>query len=274
MMHFVYRPTGEAARIIKVILLVQMDRNELTVERILPNMNNALILQYGDRCSYSLDGIEFTELPECYFALAAASRNGIYWKNDGVNKSLMVIFNPGIMYSAFGFPLGETQSELFVPPEIILGKSGQQFCKRVIDPEINNNQRIALCEEYFSRFCRNPENDALSYQAVQKIITDFGLLNITRLTEYFHTTKRTLNRKFIAEQGISPYAYARIVRCHTALDLIRTQQYGWQDIIYRLHYFDQAHFIHDFKALSGYAPGQYMKKDFKMEKLIRDSWDS
>ncbi|WP_350340143.1 helix-turn-helix domain-containing protein [Paraflavitalea speifideaquila] len=42
------------------------------------------------------------------------------------------------------------------------------------------------------------------------------------------------------------------------------QQYGstfksLTDIAYECGYYDQSHFIHDFKEFSGYHPGQYFK---------------
>lgn len=271
MWHYVYKPSEGVAKIIHSILLVKISREEMQVEKILPNMTNALILQYGDPTYYSFDGLAFHKFPRYYFALAAASKKSIFMKNDGNNQSMMVIFKPGIFYPAFGFPISECNRNLFLSPDVILGYSGTKFCEQVTAPDLSDGTRLRLCENYFSDFANLHVNSELSYQAVQKILDKRGFISIPELTDFLHITKRTLNRRFIAEQGISPYAYARIVRCHAALDMIRSRQYSWQDIIHHFRFFDQSHFIRDFKSLTGYSPNEYIKKNFRLERFIRES---
>ncbi|MFP4470714.1 MAG: helix-turn-helix domain-containing protein [Bacteroidales bacterium] len=271
MWHFVYKPIGEVAKVIHAILLVKITKEEMQVEKILPNMSNALIIQYGDPTYYSFDGIIFHQFPRYYFALAAASKKSIFMKNSGNSQSMMVIFKPGIFYSTFGFPISECNQNLFPEPEVILGIDGLQFCRRITDPDLDDNTRLQLCANFFSRFANLPGTSLLSLQAVQKIVEKRGFVSIPEVTNYLNATKRTLNRRFLAEQGISPYTYARIVRCHAALDMIRSQRFGWQDVVHHFQYFDQSHFIRDFKELTGLSPGEYIKNDFQLERFIRES---
>ncbi|HEX2898290.1 MAG TPA: helix-turn-helix domain-containing protein [Bacteroidia bacterium] len=68
---------------------------------------------------------------------------------------------------------------------------------------------------------------------------------------------RQLERTFKDHAGFSPKTYARILRFQST-----TKEYGnthktLTDIALDCGYYDQAHFIHDFRQFSGYAPGDY-----------------
>lgn len=58
--------------------------------------------------------------------------------------------------------------------------------------------------------------------------------------------------------GLPPKRFARIQRFHHALRLMAHQQHhGWTDVAVRCGYFDQAHFINDFRTFAGITPSQY-----------------
>jgi len=61
--------------------------------------------------------------------------------------------------------------------------------------------------------------------------------------------------------GITPVLFARICRFQTALTLLRQGRFhSLTDIAYTLDYYDQTHFIHDFKLFSGASPRIYLRK--------------
>lgn len=67
---------------------------------------------------------------------------------------------------------------------------------------------------------------------------------------------RQLRRLSHLYLGISPKEFLKVQRFQKTLHLLNTQQHAspWLD-----YYFDQSHFIREFKALSGATPGQFMK---------------
>lgn len=69
--------------------------------------------------------------------------------------------------------------------------------------------------------------------------------------------KRFLER-FKAEVGVSPKQHCRLRRFRRAVALAHANvDVNWTDVALSCGYFDQAHFIHDFRAFSGLTPTGY-----------------
>lgn len=87
---------------------------------------------------------------------------------------------------------------------------------------------------------------------------NLGNINITALQDQTHTTKKTLERAFATNVGVSPKLYARIVRYNFAKAHI--EQSGvidWGRIVHEHGFYDQSHFINEFKCFSGKTPIEY-----------------
>ena len=68
-------------------------------------------------------------------------------------------------------------------------------------------------------------------------------------------SERHLRRAFHETVGIGPKAYVKLARFHRALDAARTERHvGWAGIAAAAGYYDQAHLIAEFRAISGVTP--------------------
>ena len=62
----------------------------------------------------------------------------------------------------------------------------------------------------------------------------------------------------IGKEGLTPKLFCRVQRFQKVLRRIRTgREVDWTGVALDSGYFDQAHFIHDFKAFSGLSPTAY-----------------
>lgn len=73
-------------------------------------------------------------------------------------------------------------------------------------------------------------------------------------------SEATLFRLFTNHLGQSPKSYLRTIRFRNALNDITTSKRSLTDITYSHDFFDQAHFIKDFKTFSGNTPKQLIKR--------------
>lgn len=71
---------------------------------------------------------------------------------------------------------------------------------------------------------------------------------------------RHLNRIFHDTIGTSMKNYERLAKVNRALEDIQNTNYSLTEIAYRCGYYDQSHFIHDFKRVCGVTPGMYRKQ--------------
>jgi AraC-like DNA-binding protein len=80
-----------------------------------------------------------------------------------------------------------------------------------------------------------------------------------------------LSRKFSSSIGISPKQLAKIIRLQATLKTLLNKDVSkLTDLAYENEYFDQAHFIKDFKEFTGLTPKAFYSDSLKMS-LIFDN---
>lgn len=74
-------------------------------------------------------------------------------------------------------------------------------------------------------------------------------------------TERHVRRIFLKYTGVSPYKYTRIVRCQTAIHVMRANpKASLAEIAFELNYCDQSHFTKEFKLFYDLTPRQFIKE--------------
>ncbi|MBF5046152.1 MULTISPECIES: helix-turn-helix transcriptional regulator [Myxococcaceae] len=93
---------------------------------------------------------------------------------------------------------------------------------------------------------------------VERLAADPSLVRVEQVVELSGLSLRALQRGFRAAVGVSPKWVLKRYRLHEAAEqLARTPAPELADLALQLGYFDQSHFIRDFKALVGQPPGAY-----------------
>ena len=73
---------------------------------------------------------------------------------------------------------------------------------------------------------------------------------------------RHFERAFIERMGVTPKLFLRAVRLEFALTLKRgNPAHSWTRVSQEAGYFDQTHFVKDFKALAGDTPSSFPLPD-------------
>ena len=79
------------------------------------------------------------------------------------------------------------------------------------------------------------------------------------LLQTLFVSERTLERKFNQTIGITPKHFIDIVRLNTSAKILQRmkEKHRLAGVAYECGYFDQSHFIKDFKKITGVTPQQY-----------------
>jgi len=86
-------------------------------------------------------------------------------------------------------------------------------------------------------------------------VTVASVLNQTGLSQ------RRFIQLFHEEVGITPKAFCRVRRFQRILESVhRSSEVNWVHVALDCGYYDQAHFIHDFRQFSGLTPTQYWQR--------------
>jgi len=126
--------------------------------------------------------------------------------------------------------------------------------------EANSNvQRIQVVEDFLINTLEQNEADQLATAAIAYIKEANGIISITKLADHLNISQSRLEKRFRAAVGASPKKFSSIVRFrHIVNQLSKTN--SLTSLAYHAGYFDQAHFIKDFKTFTGQTPQQFITK--------------
>lgn len=100
--------------------------------------------------------------------------------------------------------------------------------------------------------------DQAIIEALNKIMLAKGKLSLTALAREVHLTKRTFERRFVSETGLTPKQFAKIIQFQNSLIQLSVNDYDvLTDIVYQNGFADQSHFIRVFKSFTGHTPKQF-----------------
>lgn len=105
------------------------------------------------------------------------------------------------------------------------------------------------------RLCRAPGLGSAFAKAIRQ---SSGKTSVGSLSEDFIYSQRHINRLFRQEFGIGIKTYARIFRINLALSRIKSGGGTLTQLSQELGYYDQSHFIRDFKIVCGAPPTGYL----------------
>lgn len=101
--------------------------------------------------------------------------------------------------------------------------------------------------------------DNIVKSTIDSLLLTKGSVTIHAILKNNPSKRRSLERKFLKQVGISPKQLGKVIRLQAALKmLLNKQSESLTQIAYESDYYDQAHFIKDFKELTGTKPKQYL----------------
>jgi AraC-like DNA-binding protein len=125
---------------------------------------------------------------------------------------------------------------------------------------IDDRARIDIAESFLHERMppRDPKVDEVN-RIMDFILDDHEVTKVEDLVQRSGVSKRTLQRLFNDYVGVSPKWTINRYRLHEALERSAAgEAIDWTTLALDLGYFDQAHFIRDFKKLVGKTPTEYV----------------
>ncbi len=94
---------------------------------------------------------------------------------------------------------------------------------------------------------------------VDSLLFTNGSASINSILKDDLSKRRQLERNFKKQIGVSPKQLGKVIRLQTALKMILNQKSeNLTNIAYENEYFDQAHFIKDFREFTGINPKEFL----------------
>lgn len=127
----------------------------------------------------------------------------------------------------------------------------------------NVAQRIEIIESFLlERLNDKSTIDQIVKTTVDTLLSSKGNAPINTILKEDPSKRRQLERKFAKQIGVSPKQLGKVIRLQTALKmLLNKESESLTNIAYESEYYDQAHFIRDFKEFAGTTPTAFLGND-------------
>lgn len=143
--------------------------------------------------------------------------------------------------------------EAFMPPSQI------ETIVRQLTAAISDFDRLHVIENFLIQRLNSSANQRQIILAVEIIKKHAGNLKITMLAQQLKISQSKLERRFRKIVGASPKKFASIVRFRNVLN-IASNESSMTQLGLEAGFFDQAHFIKDFKSFTGVTPEKYFRR--------------
>jgi AraC-like DNA-binding protein len=175
-------------------------------------------------------------------------------------------FKPGAFYPFLNAPVS-TIGNKKLAPEAVFGPDITPLEDQIFSaPDVDSI--IARVEAFFRpRLPAQDDTVTLVTEMVDWIMNDSSITRVEEVAQHFHFTVRSLQRLFSQYVGASPKWVIKRYRLHEAAQQLETgKEINCAKLVYDLGYFDQAHFIKDFKTIIGRTPAEYARNQLKHQR--------
>jgi AraC-like DNA-binding protein len=194
--------------------------------------------------------------------LATAGITGIQnsfktFENSVFTGTLLVYFTE----TGFAYFSSLPAHELFnqsVSLDNIFGKNKIFETEEKLSAAASHTHRIKIIEQFLLSQIKERKEDKLIVEAVKLIYQSNGLIKIKELTQQLFISQSPFEKRFRSIVGTTPKKFASIVRFNAVLNDLEKAK-SLTDLCYEHHFFDQAHFIKDFKQYTGDTPENFKR---------------
>lgn len=153
------------------------------------------------------------------------------------------------------------------PIEMLFGEEAAKKLEQDIIQATGTEQRIEIIES----FLQNKLNEQVMVsnivtnivrETIDTLLATKGNASITDILKGDLSKRRQLERMFVKQVGVSPKQLGKLIRLQSALKMLLNQEdESLTNIAYSSEYYDQAHFIKDFKEFTGVSPKEFLGND-------------
>lgn len=222
--------------------------------RIFPSSGLVIGFQYRGQLVTVKDGAES--------GLSTAGVTGIsdrykIFKNS-VNIGTVLVYFTETGFTHFASHPANELFNLSVSLADVFDKDAVKAVEETLGEATTDLQRIKIVEQFLLSQLKDIQADKLILEAVKLIYQSKGTIRIKELNEKLAISQSPFEKRFRKVVGTTPKKFASIVRFNAVLsDLGKTK--SLTEICYENNFFDQAHFIKDFRQFTGDTPENFKR---------------
>lgn len=240
-----------------------------TVDRFLPDGNVNVVFDLTDYPKFIYDNNTLKEIQACKNVWFSGIRNNYITIPSGRDSEMFIInFHKGRAYPFVEMPLNQL-TDYVVDGNLVMTNEILNMRETLLSL-VFIQQKFLFAENHLLKMFGHKlvVNPFVDY-AVNQILHMPNQMSIDRISKKVGYSQKHLIKIFKEHVGLSPKSFLKIIRFQKAIhEIEQNKTANWTNIAFDSGYYDQAHFINDFKCFSGFTPTQYLKTNSEYSNYI------
>lgn len=231
--------------------------NDAQRQRIVPDGCIEMAFILGDDIKRYTSDSEFIIQPRAM--VLGQTLKPFYIEPTGYVYTFAIRFYPFGFASFIESPI-ESLANKETPIASLFGTTASKELEQSIIQASSVAERIELIERFLlDRLLTQDSIDKVVKMTIDALLSTKGSAPISTILKEDLSKRRQLERKFLKQIGISPKQLGKVIRMQTALKMLLNQKEdSLTAIAYESEYYDQAHFIKDFREFTGTSPKEFL----------------
>lgn len=240
-----------------------------SIDRFLPDGNVNVVIDLTDYPKFIYDNHTLKEIQTCKQVWFSGIRNHYITIPSGRDSEMFIInFHKGKAYPFVEIPL-HVLTDSVVDGDLVMTNKILNIRETLLSLELVK-QKFLFAETHLLNMFRHKlfVNPFVDY-AVNQILQKPNQTSIERISTKVGFSQKHLIKLFKEHVGLTPKGFLKIIRFQKAIREIENNKTAdWTGIAFDSGYYDQAHFINDFKSYSGFTPAQFIRAQSEFTNYI------
>lgn len=248
-------PCERLARFVRCYMMVGSEEGHLST--ILPDTGMSIVFRYTGATHLSVeDGFE--SLPEA--VVTGIRKSAAHIRYAPTAGSVIVLLREGGA-AAFLQPGAQHFFDKSTALADVLPAQGVRDIVLRLAEAGTVLERVTIVESFLLSLLTPGVQDGVVTAAMDALRASHGQLNMATLAKSLYLSQDVFEKRFRRAVGATPKHIARIIRFRHVLQTHRAGQ-SLTAAAHAAAYFDQSHFIRDFRLFTGTAPSQFLGTPF------------
>jgi AraC-like DNA-binding protein len=254
-----YSPAPPLSQFVSCLWYWQGAPQTHSKERLLPTGESSIIFNLRDRPIRIYDAYDLNRYTDCGLSVLSGPRSGCFViDTEQEERVIGVQFHAGGAFPFFRTPVSEMRESSI--DLLDLWKDADTIRERVLAaPDVDSMLRtLETC--LLEQLVRPPELHPAVGFALQHFREPGHATRVHAVTERIGLSPRRFIELFERQVGLTPKVFCRVRRFQNVLQTVHgRQEVDWTRVALDCDYYDQSHFIHDFRSFSGLTPSAYLE---------------
>lgn len=256
-----YKPTPDLASLVSCYWTLEAPAMpEVQRQRIVPDGTLEMAFILADDIKRFTCGDDYILQPRAM--VLGQTIAPFYIEPTGAVNTLAVRFYPHAFANLVEVPI-KTLANKETPLEELFDRTESKQLHLEIVNAKDTEQRITTIESYLLGKLTQPATvDSIVQSTIDSLMASKGGASIDGMVDRDPAKRRQLERKFAKQIGVSPKQLGKVIRLQSALKMmLNGEEDRLTDVASASEYYDQAHFIKDFKEFTGVRPKEFLSSE-------------